>query len=150
MDAEKQCIRGCRELLESMGKVAETRKGHEAEIPAQVVAGSPLVRLLMSHPPSGALHSLLPLNDCQLSLVSVSRSSQIQRPRKEHVIAASGPYARPKPVKAGRKNVRSFGFYGVFQKSQRIPSTGRFLDAGWSNTRQNKWAVATVLPLHNL
>lgn len=32
----KTCMRGCRQLLESFGKMAETGKGHEAEIPAKV------------------------------------------------------------------------------------------------------------------
>jgi len=38
-------MRGCRQLLESFGKMAETGKGHEAEIPAKVTTRSTLVRM---------------------------------------------------------------------------------------------------------
>ena len=55
-----------------------------------------------------------------------------------HLIAASEPYLRSKLVKAGRKNVCFFSLYSVSQKSQRreLPSTGKFLNTGWSNKKQ--------------
>lgn len=70
--------------------------------------------------------------------VSVSHYLQIQRARKVYLIAASEPYIRSKLVKAGRKNVCFFSLYRVSQKSQRreFPSTGKFLNTGWSNKKQ--------------
>ena len=48
-----------------MGKVAETRKGYEAEIPAKVIARSNQVRMpVLELPSPEALCSLLPLNGC--------------------------------------------------------------------------------------